>query len=180
MKKKGIIIFSLLLLGIFLLNACNEKKINNSDSTITKDTTGLDNSVKEVSKDIVERKDTIIQDFKISYTITETDDKVYSFQHDENGKKEKVSTFDKSVELNINQKSISVFGRKISKYDFKKYIPDDLKEYELSVFNIGQLSDEGVVFFINICKPDSDECYAFSLTINKDRFEMKEIDNGDY
>lgn len=175
--------FFLLFLGMLLLSACNNKNtteaVTNPDIITAPETAKINNTTEKTSKNAIQ-KDTIIQDFKIHYTLTETNDKIYFFQYGESGKKEKTYSFDKIVELDITKSGTSIFSNKISKYDFKKYIPNEFQNYQLSVFQIEKLSTQGIVFFINICKPDSDECYTFNLTVlNKDRFEISEVNNDE-
>lgn len=171
----------MLFLSMFLLVACKNKNtsetVNNSDTVTVPDTAKINLTTEESPKNTIQ-KDTIIQDFKIHYTLTETSEKIYFFQYGESGKKEKTYSFDKIVELDITKSSSPIFSKRISKYDFKKYIPNEFQNYQLSIFQIEQVDARGIVFFINICKPDSDECYTFNLTVkNKNSFEINEVDN---
>lgn len=160
------------------INKDESKNINELEITsdsITKDTLRKEENNNSLSN-VVFKKDTLKNATQVQYEIIESKEKVYYFEYSENNQKQKKFVFDKKVNLKIIKGDKNIFEIKISKDDFKKYIPSKLDDYQFSIFNIDKLTDKENVFFVNICKPETDNCYTFNFIVkNNNEIEIKEV-----
>lgn len=173
------------LITLLFMSSCNQqinkdesKNINELEITsdsITKDTLRKEENNNSLSN-VVFKKDTLKNATQVQYEIIESKEKVYYFEYSENNQKQKKFVFDKKVNLKIIKGDKNIFEIKISKDDFKKYIPSKLDDYQFSIFNIDKLTDKENVFFVNICKPETDNCYTFNFIVkNNNEIEIKEV-----
>lgn len=173
------------LITLLFMSSCNQQ-INKDESKnineleITSDSISKDTLRKEENNDsfsnVVFKKDTLKNATQVQYEIIESKEKVYYFEYSENNQKQKKFVFDKKVNLKIIKGDKNIFEIKISKDDFKKYIPSKLDDYQFSIFNIDKLTDKENVFFVNICKPETDNCYTFNFIVkNNNEIEIKEV-----
>jgi len=71
----------------------------------------------------------------------------------------------------IKYKKQIILNNTITKEKFKNFINENLDNYQLAIFNINEISNSSCNFFINICVPDSDNCFTFNYTIFSDGSE---------
>lgn len=168
------------------MTSCNQQinkaeSKNSNEIETTSDTISSDNLRKEEENNnslnnVIFKKDTLKNTTKVQYEIIETKEKVLYFENSENYQKLKKFVFDNKVNLKIVKGEKNIFEIKISKVDFKKYIPSGLDDYQFSIFNIEKLTDNEIVFFVNICKPETDNCYTFNYKVkNNNEIEIKEV-----
>lgn len=186
-------IFNTLLCVGFILSSCNQGN-KNSLRIIEKDTTSKRDS--DLKKDSLANKskdknnivhfspikvDTIIGDIHISYLIRDNENIVSTTSFDDKGNVSTTSSADRSVFISLrkNNKNI-LLNKEIKKTDFISIIPrKEINKYKLSSFQITKVDNEGVIFFVNICVPDTDNCYALNLVISNDgAFTIKQIDES--
>lgn len=177
--------YLLSLIALLFISSCNQQinkdESNNIDELeITSDSISNDTLRKEInnnsSNSVILKKDTLKNATKVQYEIIETKARVYYFEYSENNQKLKKFVFDNKVNIKIEKGDKSIFEIKISKDDFKKYIPSGLDDYQFSIFNIEKLTDKESVFFVNICKPETDNCYTFNFIVkNNNEIEIKEV-----
>lgn len=178
--------YVLFLITLLFMTSCNQQinkaeSKNSNEIETTSDTISSDNLRKEEENNnslnnVIFKKDTLKNTTKVQYEIIETKEKVLYFENSENYQKLKKFVFDNKVNLKIVKGEKNIFEIKISKVDFKKYIPSGLDDYQFSIFNIEKLTDNEIVFFVNICKPETDNCYTFNYKVkNNNEIEIKEV-----
>ena len=171
MKKSLLIIFVL----VFVFYSCQNKTENYIEEQKEK-------IQKEISKTnlnyVIFEKDSSRSSFKVSYKIITTNNKISYQYFDDNGKKETSFISDNQVKLLIKFKNQIVLNDSITKDRFKKFIDENLDNYQLAVFNIDEISNSSCTFFVNICVPESDNCYTFNYIIfNDGNQKIIEINN---
>lgn len=116
--------------------------------------------------------DTIIGDFFISYIVKDNDDIINDqIIYGTTGDTVQVEYADRSVFLDLKHRNGQTIlsNKEINKYTFKSIVPQDgINQYQLWYFGIEKVDEEGVLFDLNICKPDTDNCYSIELYISKD------------
>jgi len=183
--KKLLLYIEVLILFIFF--SCDrEKQRNVSNLGYKRDSI---ERYEVVSEDVNKRKniihfdaikvDTIIRDFHISYTIQDNDDIISRQSITCEGDSILLEYADRSVFLNLICNGQTILSNKeINKQTFKSIISKDkIEEFQLWFFGIKEVEDEGVLFNINICIPDTDMCYFLALHISKKgNFLVSEIE----
>jgi len=186
-------IISILLCVSFILSSCNQGN-KNSLRIIEKNTIfKRDNDLKKVSLAIKSKDknnivhfsqikvDSIIGDIHISYIIRDNQNIVSTSSFDDKGNASITNFADRSVFISLrkNNKNI-LLNKEIKKTDFLSIIPrKEINKYKLSSFQITKVDNECVIFFVNICVPDTDNCYALNLVISNDgAFTIKQIDES--
>jgi Domain of unknown function (DUF4738) len=171
MKKLLLLLFVL----IFVSYSCKNKTENHIEEQ--KKTIGNKKS-KTISNNIIFEKDSTKGSFEISYKITTKKDSIsYQFFED-NEKKETSYVKDNQIDLLIKYKKQIILNNTIIKEKFKNFINENLDNYQLAIFNINEISNTSCTFFINICVPDSDNCFTFNYTIFSDGSEkIIELEN---
>ncbi len=164
-----------LLLLLFVFYSCKnktEKHIEEQKKTIE------NGKSKIISNNIIFEKDSTKGSFEISYKITTKKDSIsYQFFEDY-GKKETRYVKDNQIDLLIKYKKQIIHNNTIIKEKFKNFINENLDNYQLAIFNINEISNSSCTFFINICVPDSDNCFTFNYTIFSDGSEkIIELEN---
>lgn len=109
--------------------------------------------------------------FKITYKITTINDSISYQVFDDNGKKETDYVKDNQIDLLIKYKNKVILNKILIKEKFKNFINENIDKYQLAIFNINEISNSSCTFFINICVPDSDNCFTFNYTIFSDGSE---------
>lgn len=124
--------------------------------------------------------DTIIGDFFISYVIRDNDDFISKQVIFGTGDTVQVDYADRSVFLDLRHSNGQAIlsNKEINKYTFKSIVSqDDITQYQLWAFRIKKVEEEGVLFYLNICIPDTDICYFIDLYISKEGdITMSEIE----
>jgi hypothetical protein len=190
-------IFSTLLCVGFLLSSCNQLSKNNS-LTIVKDTIEKkenylkkDSSVNKLENETVSsdnvvhfspiKVDTIIGDLCISYLLKDNESIIYTTGYDDKGNVSITGYADRSVFICLRKKNKNILlNREIKKTDFISIIPHKgINNYQLCAFQIKKVKNDGVAFFVNVCVPDTDNCYTLDLVISFDgAFTFKQIDES--
>lgn len=168
-----------LLLLIFVLLLATYSCQNKTESYIEKQKkrTGNEKS-KIISNNIIFEKDSTKDSFKISYEIKATNDSISYLVFNDNGKKETNYVNENQVHLLIKFNQQIIINDIITKNKFKKLIYENFANYQLAIFNIEEISNSGCTFFVNICVPDSDNCFTFNYTIFNDGSEkIIELEN---
>lgn len=190
---------NILLIPIMLLS-CNDTRQRNIDKSVSV-TDSISGNMKnlitvadtvssELSENIIENRnivhfesimhDTIIGDFFISYIIRDNNDIISKQVIFGTGDTAQVEYADRSVFLDLkHRKGQTILSNKeINKYTFKSIVPqDEINQYQLWAFRIMEVEEEGILFYLNICKPDTDICYFIDLYISKDGdITMSEIE----
>lgn len=171
MKKSLLIIFGL----VFAFYSCQ----NNTENHIEEQKKTEQNEIPKTNlNNIIFEKDSTRSSFEVSYKIITTDDKISYQYFDDNGKKEISFVKDNQVELFIKYKNQIIYNDTIIKDRFKKFIDENLSSYQLAIFNIEEISNSSCTFFVNICVPESDNCFTFNYIIfNDGNQKIIEIDN---
>lgn len=115
--------------------------------------------------------DTIIGDFYISYIVRDNDDIVYKQIIYDEGDTVKTVFADRSAFIDLRNKDgkIILSNKEINRYTFQSIIPRDIiNQYQLWYFGIEKVDKEGVLFDLNVCIPDTDNCYSFDLHVSKE------------
>lgn len=186
-------IFITLLCVCFVLSSCNQGnksslRITEKDTISKRDSDLKKDSLAKKSKDKNNtvhfspiKVDTIIGDVHISYLIKDNENIVSTTSFDDKGNVSITSYADRSVFISLrkNNKNI-LLNKEIKKTDFISIIPrKEINKYKLSSFQITKVDNEGVIFFVNICVPDTDNCFALNLVISNDgTFSVKQIDES--
>lgn len=155
-----------------------EKDINHSNHIANAPSIENDTIVENILHYESEHVDTIVDNYHVQYMIapngnyvTEITPKGKIYNHE-----------DMSIYMNIKKDETSILDNKeISKKDFTyKISAQELDDYVISSFYIKRLDVDGIVFSINICIPDTDECYSFELQVSeKGRFTITEMEIGE-
>ena len=155
---------NLLYVGVLILSmlfSCNRTEQKKTNNLVPKEDT------------IAIKVDTIIGSFHITYTIRDNDNVVSRQSITSKGDSILLEYADRSVFLDLicNGQTI-LSNQEINRQTFKSIIPkDEIEEFQLWFFGIKKVDDEGVLFNVNICIPDTDICYFIALHISK---------NGDF
>ena len=153
---------------IFMIYSCQKKTENHIYQQ--KRLTGNEKT-KLTSNTLIFEKDSTRGLFKITYKITTINDSISYQVFDDNGKKETDYVKDNQIDLLIKYKNKVILNKILIKEKFKNFINENIDKYQLAIFNINEISNSSCTFFINICVPDSDNCFTFNYTIFSDGSE---------
>lgn len=170
----------ILIVGVMLFFSCNGTIQKDAD----KSALGGDSIKQSISEnDVVHFDaigvDTVIGDFHISYVNKDNNNIIRRQAVTGEGDSVLLEYADRSVFLNIHEGRRTILSNKeINKFTFKSIIPkEEIEQYQLWFFQIKKVTNEGVLFELNICIPDSDICYFFELNITKNGdFTVTEVD----
>jgi hypothetical protein len=168
-----------LLLTMFIIVFAFYSCQNKTENHIEEQKETIQNEISKTNlNNIIFEKDSTRSSFEVSYKIITTDNKISYQYFDDNGKKETSFVEDNQVKLLIKYKNQIVLDDTIIKDRFKKFIYENLDNYQLAIFNIDEISNSSCTFFVNICVPESDNCYTFNYIIfNDGNQKIIEIDN---
>ncbi|MFV0538641.1 MAG: DUF4738 domain-containing protein [Dysgonomonas sp.] len=164
----------ILIVGIMLFFSCNGAVQKDADKSVF----GGDSIKQSISENDVAHfdaigVDTVIGDFHISYVKKDNENIIRRQSVTGDGESVLLKYADSSVFLDIHEGGRTILSNKeINKFTFKSIIPkDEIEQYQLCFFEIEKVTNEGVLFVLNICIPDTDICYFFELNVSK---------NGDF
>lgn len=182
MKNLSVYIEVLILFMLFSCSKTAQRNTNNQKS--------IKDSINQiVSGNIIEKKnithfntieiDTVMGDFRISYIIRDNNNVISRQSITSKGDSILLEYADRSVFLDIvyNEQTI-LSNKEINKDTFKSIIiENEIKQYQLWFFGIKRVEEEGILFNVNICIPDTDMCYLIALYISKNgNFIISEIE----
>lgn len=175
--------FYLISLVVFITSCNNSetKKVVNSEIKVSRDTIDTLIVKPEQKQPLVNDKiihespihvDTIINKYHISYTVQDNDDVIT----DDNTS----SVFaGREVLLEIKHDGKRILNRKIDRTYFSSYIPSkEIKNFSIIRFCLERVEkDNSLIFWVNICVPDTDYCYQFELNVSSNgSVKTQEID----
>jgi hypothetical protein len=136
---------------------------------MAEDALNVENEI-DSSHSAILKVDTVIGNFQISYFIKENEDIIYKKSVDSTGDSLLLKYLDRSVFLSLKQNNNIIFSNKeIQKKDFDSIIScEEIKKYQLYSFNIKNVDEHNISFYVNICIPDTDLCYLIELFISED------------
>jgi len=168
MKKErlSVVLISTFIIIVFACGSIqNEsKKSSSKDEIFVADTTYT-----AICGDTLKQVDTIISDFHIKYLMVEANEKVIKQGTDWQGTNLLIEYCDAYVDLSISYDTINVLPKlTLVKEYFDDIIPEkEIQRLTISNFYIMQISDSEVQFKINICIPDTSDCYQIYITVTQ-------------
>lgn len=178
---------NILFFTVFLVS-CNTVKENKDGLQSSADSNKVEKQLTVSSKSnrIYLKKfslDTLVSDNHILYQSNDLKDSVVSKTYDDTGKSSTSVYSDRSVSLKIQKGSKLLFEKEINKHDFKSIIPiKEMPSYMISSFSFERVIDNGYLFSLLICKPETDICYPIELIISNDGImhskELEESEEG--
>jgi hypothetical protein len=195
MKKIQIYIGVLALFTIFSCNKAKQKNEKKEDfvtmnPVVTEDTIEKKHTTHfDVIDDIkmVDRVgfgamkgDTIVGKFKVSYMVRDNyNDVINQKAIDGLGDTILLIYPNSTAFVDITYDGQVILSNKaITKYTFNPIIPQDvIEQYQLWYFGIEKVDEDGILFSVNICIPDTSVCYPIWLYISKSgKFTMWEAE----
>lgn len=177
MKTNNIIRILIFTFCLIVVLSCNENK--KSNEIINNQVN--DSIKKEISTKLIENPnknnsillDTLLNGFLIRI------EKISRNSEGKDSIRKNMVLDDNEFKLIIKNKNKDVLNKIFKKEFFSNIIPyDEMKFYHFSVFIFDRIDKENLLFFINICKPDTDICYPIQMTIDKNgNIETLELDD---
>ena len=174
--------FYLMILVVFITSCNNSetKKVATNNIKVSKDTVDTIMAKPEQKQPLVNDKiihespihvDTIINKYHISYILKDNDEIIINNSG---------AVFaGREVLLEIKYDGRRILNQKIDRTDFSSYIPSkEIKNFSILRFRLERVEkDNSLIFWVNICVPDSDYCYQFELNVSSNgSVKTKEID----
>ena len=124
------------------------------------------------------RKDTVVNNYDVSYMIQDNDDLIKTFPIIDGEGLDTVYYAGKDIIFDIKYSKENILHDIISRDFFNSYIPkEDIEKYSIDYFSLDKVDNSEKIFFtISLCHPDTDICYWFELSVsNKGDIEIKDI-----
>lgn len=175
-----------LVIFILTLTSCNnsgaKRTQKNSDTIVSSeiiDTLKQEQSFlkKKVITEESIKRDTTVNNYDISYIIQDNDDVIKTFPITDGKGLDTVYYAGREIVLDIKYSKENILYKKISRDFFKSYIPkEEIEKYSITNFSLDKIDNSGKIFFtLNLCVPDTDNCYWFELSVsNKGNIEIKD------
>lgn len=175
-----------LVIFILTLTSCNnsgaKRTRKNSDTIVSSeiiDTLKQEQSFlkKKVITEESIKRDTTVNNYDISYIIQDNDDVIKTFPITDGKGLDTVYYAGREIVLDIKYSKENILYKKISRDFFKSYIPkEEIEKYSITNFSLDKIDNSGKIFFtLNLCVPDTDNCYWFELSVsNKGNIEIKD------
>lgn len=185
-KMKKITIYTTFITIILFWISCNSQKNRSDNSNISvlytdtmKKNAKSTNLIppNEIYHSNPIKKDTIIGNYYISYTIQDNNEVIATYPVVDRKGLDTTYYAGREVLLDFKYKQNLSLNKKITKMEFTSYIPkEDIHKYAIYYFDIEKEDNEGVVFSVSLCVPETDVCYWFELCITKKgEIKIKEI-----
>ncbi|MBN1182214.1 MAG: DUF4738 domain-containing protein [Bacteroidales bacterium] len=148
---------------ILLLVSCRFNAENNANKI---ENDSIANTMEQLR--IISTVDTTINNFNISYSLAESGDTIIKSGVDWQGDSLSIDYLDRMVILNLMIDNTNIISNRIiTKTDFSSIIPkEDIYKYQLWNFRIKSVSNNGVLFYVNTCIPDTDICYPIDIFVS--------------
>ncbi|HMM05000.1 MAG: DUF4738 domain-containing protein [Prevotella sp.] len=156
---------SICFLLFFLFVTCNGQ--GNREDGIKKEK-NISESSDTIRQNVIQHVDTLVGLFRIDYTIIESlDDTILKDNILATGDKVKYEYRNREICLNIDYRKTTILKKKVNKNDFTSIIPKDkVQKYQIWSFDINNISDTLAIFSLNICVPDTDDCYSVLYSVS--------------
>lgn len=157
-----------------------------SDSTELFDSANVSNiesPEKESFKSkLTRRVDTVYENIEFRYSVYETDEFLFIEVITGDGQIVKYQYPEVYIvlDLTVNENSV-LQGKRITKEFFhEKISKEDISKRQLHFVKLNKISEEAIKFVLNLCVPDTCDCYLLNLFVSLEgtiRYEIIDIDH---